>query len=886
MDPYRPLSPLPESSYNNFANFDTDEKKESTHSELEGNFLPDFDIDINDLVNFTFDSEQDFDSQLQEFGNPNSLFSQTTLPFSVSSNSSQIFDPNPIVLNDQKQSFSEESLPPRAKKRKIEISQLPQDSTSPQDAYLRGLASMIIDEPGNRFANTDSQPMVLDISHESDYPQLQSLDLSPNSIPPVDVMNLFDVQTPLEFYQEPTMPEIPHPFLMQQMPFTFPVPATTSLANQMETSYKRKSKGSNNIAIYNLTQTNIKDVLTNVLPEIEKLDQEYENICKAFAAGDSPSKPEGMKHDLMPYQWRGYKWMEIFYQFGIGGCLADEMGLGKTIQSIALIQELFNQKKGNVHILICCPANLTQNWMNEIKSNCPELERHTSDLTNATTKNESSPICIMSNQKLRRLRPKKKGKILFPFNQEWDLIFIDEFHSFLGKTNISGVAVNLLRQKTKGLFALTGTPMPNNLLELYKLNAMLNPSIYPKFTNFNNNFIIPAKQTLENFIRSVNSNHGKVSEDPTLNSLELYVIQFIEILTKPFFLRRVKKSEEFKSQTAIMQSRGSHIRTLPPLKPEQKTSYSFTDIQETLVYSISGTRINVPHEKFANDNGGLSLFNTSKTDAPIELIDFLCLQSLANHPSLLSKSEKLMSHVKQINPDFEKMINDVKVDFNEEGKLKAIISLVGKILNDAPNDKILIFTNFIEMGHLIREGLKSSLKLIETMKKVEFLYGEIKKGAREFVIKRFKDPNGPPVLIAARRLGSVGWNCIEANHVILADPWWNPNDDDQCIGRIYRLGQKKTVHVYRMHRDGFVADDHIRRMCAEKKAWCELILDGNTSNVKEKIRNLIEGNYHSSDTIEESSTTTTQSESYIIPSALENSTTSTLLESSSVVNSI
>ena len=128
---------------------------------------------------------------------------------------------------------------------------------------------------------------------------------------------------------------------------------------------------------YKQVQINIKKSLQHVLPEIKKLDDMYESIYLAFTRGESPDKPEGMQQDLMPYQWRGYKWMEVFYQFGLGGCLADEMGLGKTIQSLALIQAIVNQKKDQgetARILISCPANLIQNWQKEIKVNCPALE--------------------------------------------------------------------------------------------------------------------------------------------------------------------------------------------------------------------------------------------------------------------------------------------------------------------------------------------------------------------------------------------------------------------------------------------------------------------------------------------------------------------------------
>src|SRR5436309_892865 len=94
-------------------------------------------------------------------------------------------------------------------------------------------------------------------------------------------------------------------------------------------------------------------------------------------------------------------------------------------------------------------------------------------------------------------------KDLYPFNQIWDLIVMDEFHTFLN-SDLSENAVKRLRQKSQGMergfIALTGTPMPNNLIELYKLNSLLNPNIYPDINVFKSLFIKPAQQTLKELL--------------------------------------------------------------------------------------------------------------------------------------------------------------------------------------------------------------------------------------------------------------------------------------------------------------------------------------------------------------------------------------------------
>jgi SNF2 family DNA or RNA helicase len=319
----------------------------------------------------------------------------------------------------------------------------------------------------------------------------------------------------------------------------------------------------------------------------------------------------------------------------------------------------------------------------------------------------------------------------------------------------------------------------------------------------------------------------------------------IEILTKPFLLRRLKNFEEFKTQSAIMKEQCNNIQPLPPLPPESRISYSFNEIQTSLIQSIVGNSSTMLEQ--IEERGALSLFDTrvnkkqaGEDENSLDLRDYICLQQIADHPSLLLESEKLIGYLREKNPSFGSMIKQVTVDDSKTGKLQTIVDLVGKILNTHPNDKILIFTNFEKMGHLICDGLKAAA-LAPMIDKVRFLSGTIKKTDRPEIIASFQKRQGPPVLVAGRKLGSVGWNCTEANHLILVDPWWNPNDDDQCIARVYRLGQTKPVNVYRMHQSGFVADDKMDKLRTEKKAWCELILSGNVNQVSERIKDIVEG---------------------------------------------
>ncbi|WP_068469371.1 DEAD/DEAH box helicase [Candidatus Protochlamydia phocaeensis] len=664
---------------------------------------------------------------------------------------------------------------------------------------------------------------------------------------------------PFRVTPPPTFPTfIPSSASFKEMPCARPRKITTSsqkisssaapafihLSTQMTQAFSHRS--ANQIPVYEEARENIQKVLRLVLPLIEELDKVYEKMCESFAGGTFPPKPEGMQSDLMPYQWRGYKWMEIFYKFGIGGCLADGMGLGKTIQSIALVQAVINEKNEQgkaARILISCPANLIANWQRELNFHCPGLKSHI-DIIEGNQDHSLNQINLISHQKLRLNSPASKEGAKFPFNQEWDLILLDEFHTFLN-TKTSEKVITRLRQQAQGpghgFIALTGTPMPNNLPELYRLNAMLNPNTYPTIGKFEKAVMKPAKDELRKLLLQAQNNGGKIPSHVSLKLIEEHVIQLIEILAKPFLLRRQNHFEEFKAQTAIMQSRGRPIQPLLPIEKEERISYSLSEIQLRLIQTIIDTNPQALDQ--ATERGALSLFSSKiekeADEASLNLIDYLYLQQVANHPALLLESERLMRYLSTKSVLLHQHIQSIPVNYSEPGKLQAIIHLVKNILDRTPDDKILIFTNFEKMGHLICEGLKASA-LIPIMQKVKFLYGKVDKNARSAMIEEFQHPEGPPVLVAGRKLGSVGWNCTAANHLIIVDPWWNPNDDDQCIARLHRIGQTKRVKVYRMHRETFVVDDKMNKLRVEKKAWCELILSADTTHVQERIRAIIE----------------------------------------------
>ena len=717
-------------------------------------------------------------------------------------------------------------------------------TTNPDSSETWVTQSDVLDRPAKRVKTDEQFPSTMSVSYDNGSSFTRQLDSTLGNLfqnvtapPPVSLPQTNEVKhhsgfnRGYSFYHQHPYTSIPNQW------------AFIDLTREAAVVSQKKSRNQAH-GLVGEVKMRIATLLWSASNEMIEIERQYHEICQKFMEGTCPPKPEGMAQELMPYQWRGFRWMEALYKQGIGGCLADEMGMGKTIQAAALIQSIENEKRAKgskPRILIACPANLIPNWEKELKTNLPGLKNEIAVYAKNQTAAKGA-ICLISHQQLRLKRDKLGSQTKFPFDHEWDLVLFDEFHNFLGSPK-SHATVRQLRNMARGpghgFIGLSGTPMPNNLIELYHLNDLLNPGIYPPLADFKRSYLKYAREQLKDLLVRVEKSDGKIPESYSYQELEENVQQLIEMLVKPFMLRRIKNGEEFKTQSKIMQEKGSSVKSLPPLEPEQKVFYPFSEVQKQLIVNMTQSISEVPVEE-----GALSLFNEQRSknyeeEDQLTVRDYICLQQVADHPSILRHSIKLMDYVTSRQPIFAETIKKFDVNNIEPGKLQTITELVQKILSQNPNDKILIFTNYEQMGHLVCDALKTNVNF-PSVKKIEFLYGKTKKAERKNIIHRFKKPLGPPVLVAGRKLGSVGWNCPEANHVVIVDPWWNPNDDDQCIGRSHRIGQAKPVHIYRLHHPGFIVDDKIAKLCLEKKSWCDLILFGETQNLTQRIREIVQ----------------------------------------------
>lgn len=211
---------------------------------------------------------------------------------------------------------------------------------------------------------------------------------------------------------------------------------------------------------------------------------------------------------LRDYQKYGYKWLKYLTDNNLGACLADDMGLGKTLQAIALLTNLHEEKKKKSMVIM--PKSLIYNWENEIKRFSPKLKVGVYYGINRDFSSLKKVDIILTTYGTIR------NDIENLLEQKFDLLVLDESQNIKNINSQTTKAVLLLNSKKR--VALSGTPIENNLLELYSLFRFLNPEMFGSVQEFTNDYIVPIQ---------------KYSDTSTIEELRKKIY--------PFLLRRVKK---------------------------------------------------------------------------------------------------------------------------------------------------------------------------------------------------------------------------------------------------------------------------------------------------------------------------------------------------------
>ncbi|MDE6300457.1 MAG: DEAD/DEAH box helicase [Muribaculaceae bacterium] len=253
------------------------------------------------------------------------------------------------------------------------------------------------------------------------------------------------------------------------------------------------------------------------LPEIEQFldgsDNEVLRRPREFYAGFNalPAKKIDLpriKASLRNYQADGVRWLDYLYDNGMGGCLADDMGLGKTLQIICLVEK--HLADSDRPFLIVMPRSLIFNWESEFRKFAPHIDvtvyyGQGRDFAEAASHKVILTTYAIVRNDIETLR-----------DMEFDTVVLDESQTVKNLEALQTKAVASLKAPHR--FAMSGTPLENNLSELYSLFRFINPGMFGSFDDFQSRYLNPIQNA---------------HDDDAVKSLRRKIF--------PFMLRRLKR---------------------------------------------------------------------------------------------------------------------------------------------------------------------------------------------------------------------------------------------------------------------------------------------------------------------------------------------------------
>lgn len=454
-------------------------------------------------------------------------------------------------------------------------------------------------------------------------------------------------------------------------------------------------------------------------------------------------QPSIMVHGtLKQYQVEGLKWMVSLYNNNLNGILADEMGLGKTIQTISLITYLVETKKNPGPFLIIVPLSTMGNWIRELDLWAPSLvkvayrgDKHTRRAIQQKRMSRNDYNVLLTTYEFTV----KDQQILSRVH--WQYIIIDEGHRM--KNANCKLAMTLgVKYKSRNRLLLTGTPLQNNLTELWALLNFLLPTIFSSADTFETWFKQPFESTTL-------GDTAELEEEETL-----LVINRLHQVLRPFLLRRLK----------------TDVEAQLPQKVEHVIRCDMSAWQRVLYRQVQ-SRIGLAT---GQHNGTVRAYNNL----------LMQCKKICNHPYLFYGAEAILD----LPPDHL---------IRASGKFFLLQHMLPKLR--LHGHRTLIFSQMTAALDYLEDFL--SLAGIQYMR----LDGNTRADDRQELLNRFNANDSPYFcFLLSTRAGGLGLNLQTADTVIIFDSDWNPMMDLQAQDRAHRIGQTKVVRVYRLICSGTV----------------------------------------------------------------------------------
>ncbi|ODV97027.1 hypothetical protein PACTADRAFT_1610 [Pachysolen tannophilus NRRL Y-2460] len=492
---------------------------------------------------------------------------------------------------------------------------------------------------------------------------------------------------------------------------------------------------------------------------------------------ESPTYVHGT---LRSYQIQGLNWLISLNENNLSGILADEMGLGKTLQTISFLGYLRYIKHIQGPHLVVVPKSTLDNWSREFARWTPEVNtlvlQGDKDQRNELIKKRllSCDFDVVITSYEIVIREKAAFRKF-----AWNYIVIDEAHRIKNEESLLSQIIRMFHSKNRLL--ITGTPLQNNLHELWALLNFILPDVFANSESFDDWF---SKGNDDGKIDDKNGNENENEKD---NSL----VQQLHKVLQPFLLRRIKSDVE---------------KSLLP-KKEVNVYLGMSDMQRRWYQSIL--------EKDIDAVNGANGKRESKT----RLLNIVMqLRKCCNHPYLFEGAEP--------GPPFT---TDEHLIYNSQ-KMKVLDKLLKRCQREG--SKVLIFSQMSRMLDILEDYcIFRSYNYCR-------IDGQTDHADRIKAIDDYSAPNSDKfVFLLTTRAGGLGINLTAANVVVLYDSDWNPQADLQAMDRAHRIGQTKQVYVYRFITDNAIEEKILERASQKLRLDQLVIQQGrNISNAASKTQ--------------------------------------------------
>jgi SWI/SNF-related matrix-associated actin-dependent regulator of chromatin subfamily A member 5 len=606
-----------------------------------------------------------------------------------------------------------------------------------------------------------------------------------------------------------------------------------------------------------------KDLFLPLLPTnnyIAKLEREREASGKQLdivPINALLSQPPGITATMKPYQKEGLTFLVNMYHNGISAILGDEMGLGKTLQTLSLFQYLKvsepTSSRESRPFLVICPLSVLSSWAAEaakwtpdlkvIRFHGPKAERDRLkqetmgfiDRYGAQTTKSKSRISKKNAEVINLTEDAQPVDIVittyetfvteqswFKRTFVWRYVVTDEGHKLKNeKSNVSS-ALQTLRAEHRLL--LTGTPLQNNLQELWALLHWLFPEVFTDDTseNFRQAFNLTKGQASTSFmdhsrrllevvmLRRMKSSPGVNLGLPPKEEVLLFVP--LTPMQRFWYTRLLTKADNLLLEDLF---RGVKGKTERDVKQEQARDTELSLLEKAAADGSVGTDVWAESKEIMTNV--LTSEDKQRNEYQKLMMLVLQLRKACTHPYLLPGAR----------PDPYWIGNHVRI---ASGKFIVLEKILQELVVKQ-RKKILIFSGWTRTLDMVEEllelmGSTSDPAMVRHLR----FDGSTQRARRNLSIRMFNDQGSEfKIMLISTRAGGLGVNLTSATDVIFMDEDWNPQVTLQAEARSHRIGQTKKVTIYKLCTQGTVEEQMMGRI--RKKLYL-------STKITESMRNM------------------------------------------------